>query len=68
MIRLINFDYGFSNLLYNHLFITRGEQQKNRFEFFIERIKSSPKWLHKIKKQAKVLKMPLNQMIRENAI
>ena len=65
---LINFDYGFSNLLYIHLFTSGDEKQKNRFEFYIESIKNSPEWMQQIKKQAEELKMPLEEVIRENAI
>lgn len=65
---LVNFDYGFTNMLYNFIFNKTQGNGENRVQFYIDRIKSSPEWLAQIQKQAEELKRPLDELIRENAM
>lgn len=62
-----NFDYGLTDLLYNHFFGLPEEQKHVRVKFYIDKIKNSPDWLEKIKIQAKEQNKTVDEMIKANA-
>ena len=63
---LHNFDYGFTNNLYNSV-LGNKEVFNEKLNHYIQAIKNNAEWLNSVKKQAKEQNKPLDKMILENA-